>query len=56
VALTGVAGHPFVLDGSLGETEMMADPYVSAAYRRALAEAVVGRALERARARAEANR
>ena len=56
VALTGVAGHAFVLDGSLGETEMMADPYVSAAYRRALAEAVVGRALERARARAEANR
>jgi aerobic carbon-monoxide dehydrogenase medium subunit len=56
VALTGVAGQPFLLDGSLEQVEMTADTYVSATYRHALAEAVVRRALERARARAEEER
>jgi carbon-monoxide dehydrogenase medium subunit len=56
VALTGVAGHPFLLDGPLEEAESMADTYVSAAYRRALAEVVARRALDRARKRAKEQR
>jgi carbon-monoxide dehydrogenase medium subunit len=51
VAVTGVAGSPFVLDGSLEDADFMADAYVSAEYRRALAEAVVRRAVERAQER-----
>jgi carbon-monoxide dehydrogenase medium subunit len=56
VALTGVAATPFVLEPNhrLDEVDVLGDHYAPAEYRRAIARAVVQRALERATDRAEA--
>jgi carbon-monoxide dehydrogenase medium subunit len=58
VALTGVAGAPFVLpdagdpEAALAEVDVFGDRFAPAGYRRHLAVVVAGRALEAARARA----
>ena len=59
VALTGVAGAPFVLadpgtpEAALGEVDVLGDRFAPAEYRRHLATVVMRKALETARARAE---
>jgi aerobic carbon-monoxide dehydrogenase medium subunit len=53
VGLTGVAAQPFLVDGDLAAAPIFGDPYAPEEYRRHLAEIVVRRALERARAHAE---
>jgi len=52
VALTGIAGRPFLVAGDLANVEVFGDRFAPADYRRALAGVVVGRALEAARIRA----
>jgi carbon-monoxide dehydrogenase medium subunit len=59
VALTGIAGNPFLLDtgrepeGALADVEITGDRYAPADYRRELAAVAVRRAVELARRRAE---
>ncbi len=53
VALTGIAGAPFLLDGDVGDAEVFGDRFAPEEYRRHLARTVVGRALESAAARAK---
>ena len=61
VAVTGVAGQPFLLAGddpgtALEAAEIFGDRFASTEYRRALAGVVARRALERAAERAEVDR
>jgi carbon-monoxide dehydrogenase medium subunit len=59
VGVTGIAATPLALDGgegSLDAVEVFGDRFASEQYRRQLARVLVRRALERARARAEAPR
>ena len=53
VALTGVSGAPFLLDGDVGEAEIFGDRFAPEEYRRELARTVVHRAVELAEARAK---
>jgi aerobic carbon-monoxide dehydrogenase medium subunit len=53
VALTGVAGTPFVLEGDIEDAELFGDRFAPVEYRRQLAKALVARAVEAAEERAK---
>lgn len=57
VALTGIAGTPFLADGdpeqAISQADVFGDPFAPADYRRQLARAVTQRAIERAESRAK---
>ena len=54
--VTGIGAAPFLLDGDVGAADVFGDDFAPEQYRRHLAAVVVGRALERAQARAEEDR
>jgi aerobic carbon-monoxide dehydrogenase medium subunit len=56
VGLTGVAAQPLLVDGDLAAAPIFGDLFAPEEYRRHLAEVVVRRALERARAHAGEDR
>ena len=53
VALTGVAGTPFVLEGDIEDAELFGDRFAPVEYRRQLAKTLVARAVEAAEERAK---